>query len=129
MRLERLPRRKPVGITSLIDVIFLLLLFFMLASSFTRYQALPVTSGVSGAGEGERPMLLRVHDAQRWDINGESVTPDELGERLTAIAAAAEGNKRQVAVWTGADASTQDVVDAMVAVRGAGLDAVVVTGR
>ena len=37
MQFKARVRRKPVGLTSLIDVIFLLLLFFMLASSFTRY--------------------------------------------------------------------------------------------
>lgn len=126
MRLERHARRKPVGITSLIDVIFLLLLFFMLASSFSRYQALPVASGVSGASQGERPMLLRVHDARKWDLNGVTVLPGELAGRLET--AAGEGMK-QVAIWTGTEATTQDIVDAMVTVRGAGLDAVVVTGR
>ncbi|MBB4303202.1 biopolymer transport protein ExbD [Rhodobium orientis] len=130
MKLERAERRRPIGITSLIDVIFLLLLFFMLASSFSRYQALPVSAGVSGAGSSaSRPQLLRVHDAIRIDLNGAPVTLDELAERLGETSGTNTGDiPKPVAIWSGPEASTQHVVDALVAVRGAGREALVIAG-
>ncbi|WP_367714863.1 biopolymer transporter ExbD [Nitratireductor sp. GISD-1A_MAKvit] len=38
-------RRKPLSLTSLIDVIFLLLLFFMLSSTFTRFASVEISGG------------------------------------------------------------------------------------
>ena len=35
-------KRKPLSLTSLIDVIFLLLLFFMLTSTFTRFARVEI---------------------------------------------------------------------------------------
>ncbi|MCW2307687.1 ExbD/TolR family protein [Rhodobium gokarnense] len=131
MKLERARRRRPIGITSLIDVIFLLLLFFMLASSFSRYQALPVSAGISGAGNSSsRPLLLRVHDATRIDLNGEAVTLEELAERLGETGGAgSNAGAKPVAIWSGPEAATQHVVDALVAVRGAGREALVIAGQ
>jgi len=41
--LRRARRRKAMSMTSLIDVIFLLLLFFMLSSTFSRYSEIEMT--------------------------------------------------------------------------------------
>ncbi len=49
------PRRKKISITALIDVVFILLMFFMLTSSFTKWNAIdfksPVFGGVSTGSE------------------------------------------------------------------------------
>jgi len=118
-------RRRAVGLTSLIDVIFLLLLFFMLASSFTRYQVTPVTAGVTGGGAETRPALLRVHDAARLDLNGAPVPPETLADRLETLG---QGPTRSVAIWTGEGARVQDLVSAVSAVRLAGLAPIVLSG-
>ncbi|MEM8921756.1 MAG: biopolymer transporter ExbD, partial [Pseudomonadota bacterium] len=44
MALRRVRRRGRSSITSLIDVIFLLLLFFMLASTFTRFSEVDIAA-------------------------------------------------------------------------------------
>ena len=41
-------RRRRLSMTSLIDVIFLLLLFFMLTSTFTRFSEVELTAAGSG---------------------------------------------------------------------------------
>ena len=60
MRLDAPQRKRSVvGLTSLIDVIFLLLLFFMLSSTFSHFSQLDL--GVAGTGSGsggERPKLI-----------------------------------------------------------------------
>ncbi len=124
MRARTRVRRKAVGLTSLIDVIFLLLLFFMLASSFTRYQLVPLASGASGGGAAARPALIRVHSAGRMDLNGVAVEAGDMESRLRRIA---EGERKTLAIWSGPEATVQSVTDVMIAARAAGLNAIVLT--
>ncbi|WP_150525668.1 biopolymer transporter ExbD [Roseibium sediminis] len=126
MRFEPTPQRKALGLTSLIDVIFLLLLFFMLASSFTRYQATQMASGASGGGAEVRPTYLRLHGDGRMDLNGRSVSPDELEERTRTLA---ETKGALLAIWSGPNATIRDVVMVTSLARAAGLKTVLVTGN
>lgn len=60
-RLSKVARRRALSMTSLIDVIFLLLLFFMLSSTFTRFGDLPLTTASGGAtASAEDPTFLRL---------------------------------------------------------------------
>ena len=127
MRLERPARRKPIGITSLIDVIFLLLLFFMLASSFSHYRALPIASNSAGAGSGARPILLRLHGSQEWDLNGVALDPAETTARVEVLLG--NSGMRPVAILAQGEATSSDVVEAMTMVRATGAPAVLITGR
>lgn len=126
MRFQPRVRRRAVGLTSLIDVIFLLLLFFMLASSFTRYQAMPLAGGASGGGAETKPAYLRIHGVERIDVNGRPVTAEDLPGRFRELMA---GGAQLVAIWSGPEARVQDVVDVMSAARGEGLDTVIITGN
>lgn len=72
MRIEPLPSRgRRWGLTPLVDVVFLLLVFFMLVSSWQDLRSLelqaPATAGV-GAIEGA--VLVRVLEDGRLDLNG-----------------------------------------------------------
>jgi biopolymer transport protein ExbD len=124
MQFKARARRKPVGLTSLIDVIFLLLLFFMLASSFTRYQSLDISSGAEGGGAAARPAYLRIHTSDHLDLNGHPILKADMPELFSALKA-----NSIVAIWSGPEASVQDVVDVMSAARRSGLKSILVTGR
>ncbi|MEL7198509.1 MAG: biopolymer transporter ExbD [Pseudomonadota bacterium] len=50
MALAQRRRRRHLSITSLIDVIFLLLLFFMLASTFTKLSEVDISSTARASG-------------------------------------------------------------------------------
>jgi biopolymer transport protein ExbD len=51
MRAEaRRPRRRTIALTSLIDVIFILLLFFLLSSTFSRFGELSLATATSDTG-------------------------------------------------------------------------------
>jgi len=54
------PARKLIGLTPLIDVVFILLLFFMLTSSFIQWQSLDLTMSTGEGSEvsGEPPLML-----------------------------------------------------------------------
>ena len=55
--------RRRLGLTPLIDVIFLLLLFFMLSSTFSRFSQVPVEGGAAGGGTGNRPAQSQANRA------------------------------------------------------------------
>ena len=88
MRLERPParRRSPIGLTPLIDVVFILLLFFMLASSLTRLHAVALQSQSADGESGDSPpaLLLRVHADGELDLNGEPLATSELNATLAS---------------------------------------------
>lgn len=80
-RLRKPTRRRALSMTSLIDVIFLLLLFFMLSSTFTRFGDLPLTTATGGAAaQAEAPAFLR--------LMPESLTLDTDTLDLAALPAA-----------------------------------------
>ncbi|MEL7528592.1 MAG: biopolymer transporter ExbD [Pseudomonadota bacterium] len=126
MQFKPRTKRRPVGLTSLIDVIFLLLLFFMLASSFTRYQTLDVSSGGEGGGAEVKPAFLRIHNSEKIDFNGVPLSKDEMPGRFAGLK---DGENRVIAIWSGPEANVQDVVDVMSAARQNGLNTVLVTGN
>jgi len=117
-------KRRAVGLTSLIDVIFLLLLFFMLASSFARYQSLDVSSGGAGGGADIKPAYLRIHTAEKLDLNGTPLVKTDLTQRISDLKETAV-----IAIWSGPEARVQDVVDVLSAARRAGLKTVLITGK
>lgn len=79
-------RRRPlIGLTPLIDVVFILLLFFLLASSFLEWHTItlttPATQGViKGASGGA--VLIRLGSNGALDMNGQPVLIDELSAKV-----------------------------------------------
>ncbi|WP_022727421.1 ExbD/TolR family protein [Fodinicurvata sediminis] len=76
-----------VRLTPLIDIVFILLVFFMLASSFMDWRsiALGTPSAQSAAGNSmEGAMLLRVHEDGQVDLSGRRMSVEELGAALSA---------------------------------------------
>lgn len=53
-------RRSRIGMTALIDVVFILLMFFMLTSSFNRWKAVDFRSPVAVESQAEVPAQLVV---------------------------------------------------------------------
>lgn len=103
--------RRPVTLTPLIDVIFLLLLFFMLSSTFSKFGEIELSQATSGAARSSDPSkraFLQI-GAERLVLNGGSVTPDELASRIESD---------QVLVSLDADVVAQRLVDILVLLRG-----------
>ena len=84
MRIDAVLRpRRRLSMTSLIDVIFLLLLFFMLSSTFARFAEIEISGGVaSSTAAGERPDVLLRYDGVEWRVNGRAIADDELEGEL-----------------------------------------------
>lgn len=78
-------RRRTLSLTSLIDVIFLLLLFFMLTTTFTRTAELPLMAGGSGTGTAQTaPIFLRLAP-EEVTVNGLGAPLDRVTDRITGL--------------------------------------------
>ncbi|MDM7322540.1 MAG: biopolymer transporter ExbD [Gammaproteobacteria bacterium] len=121
----RLRQRDEISLdlTSLIDVVFLLLLFFMLTTTFVESGRLKVDlPKVEEGGGAERKnelWVIEIDAAGHYALNGEAVEADQLTARLRAV----PGRSEHTQVLIRADGRTphQAVVRALDAARGAGL--------
>ncbi len=77
------PRRRP-NLTPMIDVVFLLLVFFMLASRFGADRALPLAVAGSG-GEYSGPPRLVELAPNGLTLNGVAVSPDGLADAVARL--------------------------------------------
>lgn len=83
------PRRTLIRLTPLIDVVFILVVFFMLASSFSDWRAIDLT--MRGGTAADAPMVGTLLLEIRRDglrLSGESVSIDDLGTEVARRAAA-----------------------------------------
>jgi len=80
MRLD-LPARKSasIGLTPLIDVVFILLVFFMLATRFIDLarQPLSVAVGAEERVAEDKILLIRVLNANAVELNGKQMSLEE----------------------------------------------------
>ncbi len=85
------PRRRPPGIrlTPLIDVVFILLVFFMLASSFLDWRAFELALPPADATPDPEasPIVVRIGPQGGYSLAGEDVAPSELAQRVGALQA------------------------------------------
>ena len=68
--------------TSLIDVIFLLLLFFMLSSTFTRFSEVELAAAGAGGGDRAKAPLFLSLTPDSLQLNGNSASLGALPETL-----------------------------------------------
>lgn len=84
-------RRRPtaeISLTPLIDVVFILLIFFMLASSFMDWRSIDLkTAKLGGAGSAsEGSMMLKLRKDGDVLVSGEPVSLADIGTRLKSLA-------------------------------------------
>lgn len=100
--------------TSLIDVIFLLLLFFMLSSTFARFSEIELSAATTGQGAapGMKPYFLQLAP-EGLTLNGTSLSLDALAD--SALAEAAPDTPLLVALR--GEVTAQRLADLLVALR------------
>lgn len=101
--------------TSLIDVIFLLLLFFMLTSTFSKFSEVELSAAGSGSvvGRDVRPIFLQL-GPETVRLNGQPVMLDALA--ASTLSEAEEGTTLLVSL--GAEVNAQRLTDLLVVLRG-----------
>ena len=104
----------------LIDVVFLLLIFFLLTSTFNAPQALDIT--LPEAGES-RPavtetLTVSINDTGAIEVDGVATSIDRLGDIVGELLAASDG--RPVLLAADARVEVQKLVRVMETLRAAG---------
>lgn len=120
-------RRKPtINITSLIDVMFLLLIFFMVSSTFKDEQAIEITLPQAGTGvaqELEFTEILVTRDGAYRMAEG------EIGESALRMAIGSlirDDPNAKVVLRADADADWQPIVSAIDILRDVGVENLVI---
>lgn len=106
-----------VNLTPLIDVVFLLLIFFMVSTTFTRETRLavdlPEATGVP-AEKSPRQIEILVDEGGNYRVNGQGLVDNRLRTLQAAIYEYSEGDTTlPLLISADADASHQAVVRAM----------------
>jgi biopolymer transport protein ExbD len=107
--------RRKLSMTSLIDVIFLLLLFFMLTSTFSKFSEVELSAaGSRAAAPSDRPPLFMQLSSDALRLNGTPLTLATLG---TSRLSKAEPETTLLVSLYGA-VTAQRLTDLLVALRG-----------
>jgi biopolymer transport protein ExbD len=109
-------RRKP-SLTPMIDVVFLLLVFFMLASQFGRDNALPLTAAGGNSSYSGPPRLVLI-GAEDLRLNGVQTTLQDLPPDLRELM---QSDDDTVVLRSSEDTSLQRLVDVAQTLRQAGI--------
>tara|TARA_R110002020_G_scaffold58372_4_gene160060 strand:- start:24422 stop:24808 length:387 start_codon:yes stop_codon:yes gene_type:complete len=107
-------RHSRLSLTPLIDVIFLLLLFFMLSSTFSRYSEISVSGGGGAAGAASRPDVILSVARDALKLNGEALELAAINGRLGKLK---EAGAERILIIVEADAASQDFVAALTETR------------
>ena len=109
-------RRRAVSLTALIDVVFILLMFFMLTSTFSRWKAVDFHFPVAGPeSSSQQPQAMILHANGALSLNGRpfAVSPPGDSGGLDAT--------RPVVVFPEADTRLQIIISAFEQLQAAGI--------
>jgi biopolymer transport protein ExbD len=113
-----------INVTSLIDVVLLLLIFFMVSTRFVEHSQLKLTlPSASAAPSGQNPAVIEVaidHQAQFY-VGGKALVNGQVDTLVQALREAAGGNEPTVVISADRDTNFQRIVDVMDAAGKAGL--------
>jgi len=122
-----------INLTPLIDVVFLLLIFFMVTTTFTRDTRLTVNLPEADANTSESlpdQIEVTVSEAGRFSVNGEVLNNSQASTLGDAILQAAQRDRsRPVLLVADAEATHQSVVTAMDAIGQAGFSRLSIATR
>ena len=120
-RLSRPPRRRAlISLTPLIDVVFILLVFFMLASSFLEWRAIDLDAPLQAAhgASAEGALLVEIRP-EGLRLAAEPLSLDTLAARVGARLAARP--EQRVLIEPAAGVSLQRTVEVLDRLKAAGV--------
>ena len=126
---------RPIPLTPLVDVVFLLLMFFMLSTTFAKHGQLGMgRNSAATAGQtadpvaaDERPgVLVDISHGPAIRINGRPVA---LADFVAALDGFHQRGVTSGIIRVRSDADVQDLVSVMELARGSKLSALTLTGR
>jgi biopolymer transport protein ExbD len=130
IHLGRRQRSMPeIGIAPLVDCVFLLLIFFLLTSSFSRKQAIDITLPVSGTAAPQEGAVIEiaVSDNGEIEFDRKLVELEHLGSVLE-LAVQRQG-KKPVLLVADRQVSLEMLTKLIDCIRGADLESVAIATR
>lgn len=113
IELNTISRRRRPSLTPMIDVVFLLLIFFMLVARFGVDKVidinLPSTLGQNTQYEGA-PRLVEIKPGNIVSLNGSEIPLDQLSNNLSELMPSPNA---LVILRSSAEANTQDLLDVL----------------
>ena len=113
IQLNTIIRRRRPSLTPMIDVVFLLLIFFMLVARFGVDKVidinLPSALGQSSQYEGV-PRLVEIKSGNMVSLNGTQISLDQLSSKLSQLMPSPNA---LIIVRSSAEANTQDLLDVL----------------
>jgi len=115
-----------VNLTPLIDVVFLLLIFFMVSTTFVRESEIELTLPEASAEVQEKPaetIEIAIDKDGRYFVNGNALINTQLATMRQALREARPADSEPVVIISAdANATHQSVITVMDAARQAGLN-------
>jgi biopolymer transport protein ExbD len=130
MRIETpAPVRKPLPLTPLVDVVFLLLMFFMLSSTFTRFGDLDISRPPEAAAQAPSQektaaipgVIINVAKGPRIKVNGAETAVADIAAKLDDYYGK---GVRAGAIMLSSSAEVQDLVSVLEQARSSKLRAI-----
>ena len=113
IQLNTIIRRRRPSLTPMVDVVFLLLIFFMLVARFGVDKVidinLPSALGQSSQYEGA-PRLVEIKSGNIVSLNGAQISLDQLSSKLSQLMPSPNA---LIIVRSSAEANTQDLLDVL----------------
>ena len=113
IQLNTIVRRRRPSLTPMIDVVFLLLIFFMLVARFGIDKVidinLPSALGQSSQYEGA-PRLVEIKSGKIVSLNGTEIPLDQLSSKLSKLM---PNPNALIILRSSAEANTQDLLDVL----------------
>ena len=126
---KQLPRKVQIDITPLIDVVFLLVIFLVVSSTFTEQPGIKITLPSATTAKSERieDLILTVSQNGRIYLNDKELDRDDLVKELKQ--AVGESLQKVVILKADKEVSHGDVVTIMDLARRSGIKRLVVGTR
>ncbi len=114
--MRRRAQRRRLSMTSLIDVIFLLLLFFMLSSTFSRFAEVELSSAsAGGTGPSDTALTFLQLGEDSLSVNGKDETLDSIEDAIQSLLQ--DTDEVSVVVSLKDDVSSQRLTDLLVVLK------------
>ena len=130
---RRIQEEFQINLTPLIDVVFLLLIFFMVTTTFTREKRLAVNlpeADGKPVQDAQRTIEISVSQGGAYAIDGRPLVNSELNTLMRALEEVSAGDKEIALILIAdAEATHQSVVTAMDAIGQSGFSRLSIATR
>lgn len=123
---DQAPHRRAISLTPLIDVVFILLLFFMLSSTFTQWRQIDVSAPTEADVELKTQRVIKlISNDGKFTFQGQTYSAENNGsvERLVA-----EDKEAVYIIQVEAGLRTQSMIDLLDSFKQAGAVSVTLSG-